>query len=218
MPADDVIAQATLRSFGYDGEALQALAPGEAATFLGFQVPPDDLGKGIRSLRRGMGSLIDALAAQLQGRAERARRRAGGHGRRRARMACTSSSRAGAALRADALIVATAALPASELLTGSQVSPHARCLRRVTQSSVTVELAYAQRAVDHALDGSGFVVAQAAQREGLRACTFSSSKFAQRAPPGRVSLRAFFRPSAADLLLSTTRHGSSAQRAASGAW
>src|SRR3954454_9148861 len=70
MQPDDVIAQATLRSYGYDGQVLKALAPGEAATFLGFQVPPEDLGKGIRSLRRGMGSLIDALRAQLQARAD----------------------------------------------------------------------------------------------------------------------------------------------------
>jgi oxygen-dependent protoporphyrinogen oxidase len=42
-------------------------------------------------------------------------------------------------------------------------------------------------------------VALAAQRNGLRACAFTSSKFKDRAPPGRVALRLFFRPSAEDL-------------------
>jgi oxygen-dependent protoporphyrinogen oxidase len=43
------------------------------------------------------------------------------------------------------------------------------------------------------------VVALSAQQQGLRACTFTSSKFIDRAPPGSVSLRAFFRPSDDDL-------------------
>src|SRR5262245_54590264 len=58
MPAADLIDQATLRSYGYDGSQLSVLAPGEAATFLGFQVSREDLGRGIRSLRGGMGSAI----------------------------------------------------------------------------------------------------------------------------------------------------------------
>ncbi|MEZ5226661.1 MAG: FAD-dependent oxidoreductase [Acidimicrobiales bacterium] len=58
--ADELIEQSQVTSYGYDG-SLQALAPGEAARFLGFQVPAGDLGKGIRTFRDGMGSLIDAL-------------------------------------------------------------------------------------------------------------------------------------------------------------
>jgi oxygen-dependent protoporphyrinogen oxidase len=65
---------------------------------------------------------------------------------------------------------------------------------------VTVELAFARDAVQHALDGSGFVVAQGAQQEGLRACTWSSSKFEARAQPGKIALRAFFRPTDAELV------------------
>src|SRR3954462_12806696 len=40
MPESELIGQATLRSFGFNGHALPALEPGEAARFLGFQVAP----------------------------------------------------------------------------------------------------------------------------------------------------------------------------------
>jgi oxygen-dependent protoporphyrinogen oxidase len=64
---------------------------------------------------------------------------------------------------------------------------------------VTVELAYERAAIEHPLDATGFVVALDAQRDGLRACTFTSSKFAERAPPREALLRSFFRPSDKEL-------------------
>lgn len=200
MPEGELIGQATLRSFGFDGSTLVALGPGEAARFLGFQVAAEDLGKGIRSLRRGMGSLIWALTGNLRDH-ERVQLRAGV----RAVQVAPSASGVrvqladGSVLEADAAIVATTAVVASELL-ADYAGEAARALAQaVTSSSVTVELAYVRDAIAHALDGSGFVVAESAQQEGLRACTFTSSKFEGRAPKGRVSLRAFFRPSDADI-------------------
>jgi oxygen-dependent protoporphyrinogen oxidase len=62
-------------------------------------------------------------------------------------------------------------------------------------SSVTVSLAYPRAAVAHALDATGFVVAEGAQDEGFRACTFVSSKLRGRAPADSALLRIFFRPS-----------------------
>jgi oxygen-dependent protoporphyrinogen oxidase len=64
---------------------------------------------------------------------------------------------------------------------------------------VTVSLAFARGAVAHALDATGFVVAEAAQAEGFRACTFVSSKLRGRAPASHALLRLFFRPTDADL-------------------
>jgi protoporphyrinogen/coproporphyrinogen III oxidase len=198
MPEGELIGQATLRSYGFDGSTLIALEPGEAARFLGFQVAPEDLGKGIRSLRRGMGSLIWALAGNLRGRVElrpgvRAAQVMPDAGGVRVQLAD------GGAIEADAAIVATSATVASELLAASMGAPAQALAHAVTSSSVTVELAFVRDAIAHALDGSGFVVAEAAQHEGLRACTFTSSKFEDRAPKGRVSLRAFFRPTDADI-------------------
>jgi oxygen-dependent protoporphyrinogen oxidase len=201
MPGDSVIAQATLRSFGYDGSHLVALGPGEAATFLGFQVPPEDLGKGIRTLREGMGSLVGALAARVQGRADvRTAARALSIERKAGGVRVTLEH--GAPIDAAAAVVATGATAASLLLAGAAPEPARALAAAITQSSVTVELAYPRAAVQHSLDGSGFVVTPSAQREGLRACTFSSSKFAARAPAGFVALRAFFRPTRDDLALS----------------
>jgi len=200
MPPDALIDQATLRSYGYDAVQLSELQPGEAARFLGFQVAREDLGRGIRSLRHGMGSLIAALERAL---------RAEPHATLRAATQVRAIERAerglqvvladGTAVGADAVLVATQAVVAAELLASLAGEP-ARALRSaITSSSVTVELAYRRAAVPHALDGSGFVVALAAQQEGLRACTWSSSKFEGRAPPGKVALRAFFRPTAEEL-------------------
>jgi oxygen-dependent protoporphyrinogen oxidase len=57
-------------------------------------------------------------------------------------------------------------------------------------STATVNLAFRRRDAAHALDGFGFVVPFIEQRSIL-ACTFSSVKFAGRAPEGHVLLRAF---------------------------
>ncbi len=197
MP-DELIGQSVMRSYGFDGQALRELAPGEAATFLGFQVPKDDLGKGIRSLRRGMGSLIWALRGNLDGRvrvqtstaAQRVEPTDDG-----ARVLLPD----GRSLDADAVVVATNARGAAVLLTDACGVPAAALDSAPTLSSVTVELAFERAAIEHALDGTGFVVALDAQRDGLRACTFTSAKFIDRAPPRKVSVRLFFRPKAEEL-------------------
>jgi oxygen-dependent protoporphyrinogen oxidase len=197
----ELIGQAVQRSYGFDGRALRALAPGEAAALLGFQVPQAELGHGIRSFRRGMGSLIEALVDKLEGQAaiELGTKVAAIEPRGQLLAVHTASGRT---LEADAVVVATSAAAAAPLLTSLAplTAEAARALAEArTSSSVTVELAFAREQVEHALDGTGFVVALEAQREGLRACTFTSSKFSGRAPPGEVSLRAFLRPSAEEL-------------------
>jgi oxygen-dependent protoporphyrinogen oxidase len=202
MP-DELIGQSVMQSLGFDGETLRALAPGEAASFLGFQVPKDDLGKGIRSFRRGMGSLIWALRGNLQERVELrlsspvAHVEPDGQGAR-------VQLQGGESIDADAVLVATNAVGAAHVL-GDAIGEPARALSAApTLSSVTVELAFMRDALDHPLDATGFVVALDAQRHGLRACTFTSAKFIDRAPPGRFSVRLFFRPEPAEL------HGESA--------
>ena len=197
MPGQ-VIGQAVTRSYGFDGARLRLLAPGEAATLLGFQVPRDDLGQGIRTFRDGMGSLVSAVSAYLEGRAEICT----GTVARQVEPRPTGARVVldhGACLDADAVIVATPARVAARLLQ-PDCNPQAGALSAAPLvSSVTVELAFARAAVDHPLDAAGFVVAPDAQRNGLRACTFTSTKFAGRCGPARVLLRLFFRPEAAEL-------------------
>jgi protoporphyrinogen/coproporphyrinogen III oxidase len=198
LHGDEVIGQAVLRSYGWDGQTLRVLEPGQAATLLGFQVPQEELGKGIRTLQHGMGSLIDALEQRLRGRvAIELGTRALGVERGASSLAVRVAT--GGARSADAVIVATPAAAAAPLLSGLAGEAAAALAQAQTTSSLTVELAYARDAVAHPLDGSGFVVAQGAQQGGVRACTFSASKFAGRAPAGSTSLRAFFRPTDAEL-------------------
>jgi len=57
-------------------------------------------------------------------------------------------------------------------------------------SSATINLAYKREDIPHPLDGFGFVV-PFIEKRSLIACTFSSVKFAGRAPEGCALLRAF---------------------------
>jgi len=57
-------------------------------------------------------------------------------------------------------------------------------------SSATINLAYKREDIFHPLDGFGFVV-PFIEKRSLIACTFSSVKFAGRAPEGCALLRAF---------------------------
>ncbi len=193
MP-DELMGQSVMRSYGFGDGGLRVLAPGEAAASLGFQVPKADLGKGIRTFRRGMASLIRALEGTLRGRAQI---QCGAIATR------IEPSRQGACVMlddgsrhdAELVIAATHARGAAALLAPCFGDSVASLSQAQTLSSVTVELAFERAQVDHALDGTGFVVAPHHQRDGLSACTFTSAKFADRSPPGKVSLRLFFRPS-----------------------
>jgi protoporphyrinogen/coproporphyrinogen III oxidase len=198
---DDLTGQLVTRSYGFDGRTLAELKPGEAGELLGFQVARRELGKGIGSFRSGMGELSDALASAIRGTVVE---RLGVH--------VDTIRASGAALRVeyepgetdvfDAVVVAVNAASAARVLTCEFGAPAQALERAGTLSSVTVSLAYARSAVDHALDGTGFVVAESAQEEGFRACTFASSKLPGRAPPDRALLRVFFRPSESDRALS----------------
>jgi oxygen-dependent protoporphyrinogen oxidase len=97
---------------------------------------------------------------------------------------------AGPPLAADGVILAGPAHGAARLLHG--VDPElARLLAGIGYaSSVTVALGYPRGAVGHPLDGFGYVVPRTEGRRAL-ACTFSSVKYAGRAPAGAVLLRVF---------------------------
>lgn len=191
--------QLTQRSFGFDGSELRALEPGEAARFLGFQLPRDELGRGIRSFAAGMQELTDALSAALPPEVE-TRLSCDVTGVAPAPGGVSVSFAAAPALAADRVVIATGAARAAALLARGYAAG-AALEHSPTLSSVSVTLAFARDRVHHALDGTGFVVAEAAQLDGFRACTFVSSKFADRAPPDRALIRSFFRPTAEELTL-----------------
>ena len=194
-----LVDQLEQRSFRFDGQGLAELAPGEAGRLLGFQVPVDDLGRGIRSFWHGMAELPERLALTLGPQVELRVLHA---------IASVTARNAGVtlldadeqALDFDAAVVATSARSAASLLSATIGSP-ARALQEAPLlSSLTVTLAYPRQAIVHPLDGTGFIVPEPEQLGGLRAVTFSSSKLPNRAPADYALLRLFFRPSEQELL------------------
>jgi oxygen-dependent protoporphyrinogen oxidase len=142
------------------------------------------------SFRHGMQTLVEALAAYLPAGTVRLHTPV----RRLQHIAETQHwlvhCEQQPALEADAVCVSLPSPQAGRLLcevddslaTALQATPYA--------SSAIVNLACSRAQVSHPLDGMGFVVPAIEQR-ALLACSFSSVKFAGRAPQDQVLLRAF---------------------------
>ncbi|MEW6271481.1 MAG: protoporphyrinogen oxidase, partial [Thermodesulfobacteriota bacterium] len=96
----------------------------------------------------------------------------------------------GASLTADAVVLAVPARESARLL--ADVAPAlARRLGALgTVSTANVSLGYRERDVAHPMAGFGFLVPRGEHRD-VFACTWTSSKFAQRAPAGMRLLRVF---------------------------
>lgn len=194
---EHIVDQREQRSFRFDGRGLVELQPGEAGRLLGFQVSSDDLGRGIRSFRQGMAELPARLALVLEPRIDL-------HVQHAIERVTPSHSGVtlhdvdGESIEFDAAVVATTARSAATLL-GDALGSVATALRdSPLLSSLTVSLAYQRDAIAHPLDGTGFIVPEPDQLASARAVTFCSSKLPNRAPPGHVLLRVFFRPSKED--------------------
>jgi protoporphyrinogen/coproporphyrinogen III oxidase len=193
-----LIDQGVVESCTFDGEKLARLAPGEAGRMLGFQVAERALGKGIQSFTGGMLELAEALRDRLGSGASPALgtpvRALEARGDRWGILAAPGRS-----LEVDAVVIATAARDAAAILQPAFGDAAAALAESSALSSVTVSLAYAREAIAHPLDATGFVVADGAQVEGFRACTFASSKLDGRAPAEHALLRVFFRPTESEL-------------------
>lgn len=208
----ELIGQKHVQSLGFRAGELHVLAPGESASFLGFQVAKQDLGVGIRSLHRGMGQLVEALEQALAGSVEMRRGFRVQKVERRAKGFAISADD-GTLVTADKLVVATGAQAAAPLL-GEQFGPAALELAQVTAlSSVNVSLTFPRDAISHPLDATGVVFAEADQLHGCRACVFAGSKFENRAPEGQANLRVFFRPDPRELkMLSDAEYSARGQQ------
>jgi oxygen-dependent protoporphyrinogen oxidase len=100
----------------------------------------------------------------------------------------------GTSVRADAVVLATPAYATATLV--KQFLPEVALeLQAVPYaSSVVVALAYDRSAVDHPLDGTGFLVPPS-EPQDVAACTWVSSKWKHAAPAGTVLLRCYLRRS-----------------------
>jgi len=142
------------------------------------------------SFREGMQTLVAALAAHLSADTVRLHAPV----RRLQRIAGTQrwlvhldQQRA---LEADAVCLSLPAPPAGQLLRDVDDALGTALQAIPCASSATVNLVCTRAQVSHPLDGMGFVV-PAIEQKALLACSFSSVKFAGRAPQGQVLLRAF---------------------------
>jgi len=140
------------------------------------------------SLRGGLGRLIDRLIERLAGCdlrlgvAATALRRDGDVWR--------ISLDAGGSVDADAVALALPAPAAAELIATSDRAL-ADDLRAIPYAGVaTINLAFARSQVGSLPTAAGFVV-PAVEHRATIACTFASAKYAGRAPPELVLLRAF---------------------------
>jgi len=142
------------------------------------------------TLRGGMRALVDALAARLgavevrTGARAAAVERGGPDAPWRVRLA------SGEAVPADAVILALPAHASADLVRGADAGLAGLLDGIPYASTAVVNVAWRREDVPHPLDGFGFVSPFAEGRE-LVGVTFSSVKFAGRAPDGSVLVRAF---------------------------
>lgn len=106
----------------------------------------------------------------------------------------------GESLQATAVILTTPAYTTAEWL-----QPYAPDASRLLDaipyaSTAVVSLAYRREAVEHPLDGSGFLVPRT-EPLPITGCTWSSSKWQGRAPDGNVLLRVFIGYAGADQIV-----------------
>ena len=146
-------------------------------------------GGAFKAPQDGMGELVAALERQLPPGALQHDTPVTALGRRGAGW---QVSVPGGAVAADAVILAVPAHTAARLLRPLDAPAAAICASVPYVSTVTVAAAFRRDHVQHPLAGSGFVVAPRRRTGRLTACTWVSSKWAHRAPPGHVLLRMFF--------------------------
>ncbi len=136
----------------------------------------------------GVAELVEALERRLSGIDVRL-------GRRATRVEPGSAGYAvelenGELLAAQSVIFATPAFVTAELLAGIDAGS-AAALRAIPYvSTATVSVAYTLRDIPQPLNGYGYIVPRA-EKQPILACTWTSTKFPQRAPPGFGLIRAF---------------------------
>ncbi|REK11881.1 MAG: protoporphyrinogen oxidase [Planctomycetota bacterium] len=153
---------------------------GESGARYGMFVTPRD----------GLSSMIDAAAARLpegcvrlNHPVERITRDTEGW-----KLSLAGGERS--AMSADAVIVAVGTPHASAMLAEFDPRLSADLARIEHAGSAIVSLGYARDQIEHPLDGFGFVV-PAVEGRRILAGSFSSLKFAGRAPEGKVLVRVF---------------------------
>lgn len=206
-----LVEQLTTDTYAVEPSGLVLLPPGEAARRLGFQVPTEELGRGIRSLAAGMGELIDALVRYIG--VERLRLSAP--------VAALHSGTDGVELRftdggverAGAVVLAAPAPVAAALVSRLSPAASAELGHARSMSNVSVNLLYGAGQFRDYPRGSGLIFPESFAALGLRALSLVDHKFAGRCRSDQALLRVFFRPNAAQTAWDDARFASEAARA-----
>lgn len=138
------------------------------------------------TLRGGMGSLVDALAARLAGCDLRV-----GVGLRSVEASgpgYVARLSDGSSVRADAVVIAVPAAAAARALENVAPAASSALVTIPYRGTVAVSLAYDLRRIRRPLRGHGFLVADRSMP--ISACTWSSSKWPARTPAGTALVRA----------------------------
>jgi oxygen-dependent protoporphyrinogen oxidase len=143
------------------------------------------------TLEGGMGELVEVLVSRLD-----RIQLMGGKRVKAVRPSAQTGARYhvdledGTSMATDAVILATPAFVTANLL--EEINPSiAQILRQIPYvSTATVSLAYKRSGCPHPLDGYGFVVSRSEKRK-IMACTWTSTKFPNRAPQDHVLIRCF---------------------------
>ena len=182
----------------YGGDPAQLSVGGVLPRFLQMEAKYGSLVRGVlagrsgaapsgplfRTLKGGLGTLVDALAARVKvcrAEAETIERSDNGF-RVRA---------GGEWIDADQVIVACPAWSAAGLVAGLDERLAALLGSIDYSSSLTLSLIYRAADFDGKRAGFGFLVPQK-ERQRLAACTFVGTKFSFRVPDDRIVLRCFF--------------------------
>jgi oxygen-dependent protoporphyrinogen oxidase len=186
--------------YGGDGEqlSLEATFPNLRALELGYGSLLRGLAAQRRaeaaahppfvSLRSGMETLVRRLSEDLERTrvlvrsvADGVQARASGYG---------VKLRAGGTIDTDAVVLATPAFATAKLVSELDPELSAAHAEIPYASSVVVSLGYDRAVVEHPLEGYGYVVPRSEGSDVL-ACTWSSSKWQERAPDDRVLVRVY---------------------------
>jgi oxygen-dependent protoporphyrinogen oxidase len=140
------------------------------------------------TLRGGLQSLVETIVARLNRDALIANRRVVGVTQSEAGYRVALSD--GASLDADAVVFASPAYATADLIQSLDpaLATSLRAIRYV--STATVSLGFRRADLTHPLDGFGFVVPRSEKRK-ITACSWSSTKFNQRAHRDHALVRAF---------------------------
>ncbi len=157
------------------------------------------------ALRGGMQQLVDALVARLDPASRRTSAPIAALARTPQgwRVEITGDGGAGAAEEFDALILATPAWAAAQLLTRVDAALADELAGIPYSSSITVNLVYDEARIGSLPEGFGFLV-PAVEGRSMLACTFAHRKFLGRTPPGKAVFRAFLGGMKRDDLLATS--------------